>query len=166
MNFILQLIKTPHKPPYFQTMKTKIPTWLESFVITHSTFFHDDEDHEYAVVASTLATNQGAPEVFAIMNGEVLAISEAYPEEYRELGLIHELVCNTTKEEDCHICLRSLQYELDLARERGLVMVDYINFRSLFFENLIKYYEAKNETVVEVKILEKMRHSLAHLKNL
>lgn len=147
------------------TMKTDIPSWLKPHVVTEETFTFEGVEYTYAVVKSQFGTSQGVPGMFTIMNGGVLAVSDIYPVEYRELGLIHEIVENgKCAHEGEHACVESLKVELDLARQKpGIVIHEYICFRIGFFAGMTAYYEGKTRTDEEDALLAKMRYSLGHL---
>lgn len=138
-------------------MKTKIPKWLQPFVISTKTFMWNNEEHEYAIVSEEFSLNAGGPRMFTICIAGVLAVSDTYPEEYRELGLIHELIeYSPTDSKPCPLALHD---ELQLAESRGMNMEKYTSFRLRFFSDLILYYEGKERTESEDSLLQQLKES-------
>lgn len=149
-------------------MNTTIPCWLESFVIEKRSFTFQGEVHTYALVKPSFGEIQGATSIFVIfiLGPDVLAISEAYPEEYRELGLIHELIEGKGNPDD-HICVHSVEQELRLAEERGINMREYVAFRRNFFRNMVVYYDQKKNGPDDGGLLlRKLWHSYVYLSKL
>lgn len=144
-------------------MKTAIPDWLKDHVVEQCTLTYKGEEYTYVVVSSAFGTAQGVPEMFTIMNGGVLAVSDAYPKEWRELGLIHEIIENTSGDLDEGSCARALHKELELAGESGIDMPSYVAFRLSFFEGLIGYYSSKTRVPAEDELLKRLLHSRDHL---
>lgn len=124
-------------------MKTTIPAWLAAHVVGTGAFVFEGETYEYAVVRSQFGPDNGAPALFTLASEGVLAVSDAYPEPWRELALIHEILdyCRQPR----LTCVESLQKELELAKERGIDMPAYVRFRLGFFTGLVEYYANKVE---------------------
>lgn len=153
------------KPPE-TPMKTTTPPWLAQHIVSFATLALNGEEHTYAVISPEFSHMHKTPEVFAICSAEgVIAISETYPEEYRELGITHEIMEFLDKDQCEHVCVRALKRELELAEEKGFDMRKYVKFRKDFFRSLISYYRQTPQMLKE-GMLEKMEASLAHLLTL
>lgn len=148
------------------TAKMVTPDWAAPFVTRFSSFTFHNVTHQYAVLRDELGTQQGAPAMFTIQVEEFLGVSVSYPEEWRELGLIHEILEHTILKDEEHCCLLALVAELLIAAERGVEMHAYVSFRQKFFANLVAYYENKERSGHEDAILAGMKLSLAHLNKL
>lgn len=154
-----------HHKQHCTNMKTATPPWIIKYITGLKTFQIDGtESYTYATISSAFSYDKGAPTTFAIFSDGVLAVSETYPEEYRELGLIHEIL-ESFQEPSDHVCVHTLKLELEIARERGFDMRKYVEFRTGFFKGLIDYYEAHPQMQAN-SILEKLRLSYDHLTNL
>ncbi len=144
-------------------MKTTTPSWIEPYITSYATLTLDGEEHTYAIIdRHSLSRKHNVPEVFAICSAEgVIAISDTYPEEYRELGITHEIKEFLDEDKCDHVCVRALQQELQLAKDKGLDMRKYVEFRISFFRQIVWYYErALTETP---GMLEKLRLSYSYL---
>ncbi len=143
-------------------MVSKTPTWIARYVQQTATFEYKGERHQYLIVDSELASVQGAPEIFTICKNGVLAISSSYPAEWRELGLIHELVEQSLPQND-GVCLEALKVELDYASRSNVDMVSYKTFRITFFKNLITFYTNCDDFDGRANLVKRPAHSLDHL---
>jgi hypothetical protein len=144
-----------------------IPDWMKKYVVILDKFEYDSVTFPYALVSYMLGTSQGAPPIFTIiLDDGTLAVSDAYPEEWRELGLIHEVMEWGTDSKDRHSCLKALKAELELAKEKGFDMRAYVQFRFEFFRNMVSFYSKKKPNKKETQILTRLKHSLRHLESL
>lgn len=153
-----------HHKQHCTNMKTATPPWIEKYITDFKTLQLNGEDYTYAIINGDLSRDRDAPATFAIFIYGVLAVSETYPEEYRELGLIHEIL-ESFQEPSDHVCVHTLKLELEIAKEKGFDMRKYIEFRTGFFKGLIDYYEAHPQMQAN-RILEKLKLSYDHLLNL
>ncbi len=145
-------------------MISKTPKWIAPYVQRTDTFVYNGEHSQYLVVDPEFARVQGAPEVFTICKNGVLAISSAYPAEWHEIGLIHELVEQSLPQNDS-VCLEALKVELDYASLSNIDIVSYKTFRIKFFENLITFYTNCDEFDERADLVKRLSHSLAYLKH-
>lgn len=144
-------------------MKTTIPAWLAAHVVGTGEFVFEGETYEYAVVRAEFGPDNGAPVLFTLASGGVLAISDAYPEPWRELGLIHEIL--DYYHQPTLTCVESMQKELELAKARGINLPEYVRFRLEFFTALVEYYANKaRRTPKEDRILSGLFSSLRLLQ--
>lgn len=124
-----------------------------------------DRVYIYALVSSELAKKQGAPAVFTIMKGGVIAISDTYPEKWRNLGLIHEIM-DSNGRLHAHSCVESLKTELEMAEYFRFDMEAYTAFRLKFFTDLIAFYKKSPDFEGRSGLIHRLEHSKRHLENL
>jgi hypothetical protein len=146
-------------------MVTQTPKWIARFVKLRASFLYNNETHEYVVVDPEIALIQGAPPVFTICKNGVLAVSSDYPEEWRGLGLIHEIVEQGMPQDD-NMCLEALKVELELAQQLKIDMVAYVTFRNMFFRNLLNFYTNCDDFSGRVDLVKRLSQSLDHLTSL
>lgn len=150
-------------------IESKIPNWQGVPVVGAGELTFNGNTYKYCVL------NTGAfLKLATICKDGVLAVSADYPEKYRELALIHELIEFTSwqgadRKRDCS-CLAALRQELSIAQNRGIDMDEYIRLRLEFFEGVVIHYEgrknARDFTEEELEILEHVTASRDHLKSL
>ncbi|MDA8611485.1 hypothetical protein N9L18_01305 [Candidatus Pacebacteria bacterium] len=144
-------------------IKTLIPDWLEPFVLRTATLKFEGVTYEYAIVRTDFSETAGCPEMFTTYSEGLLAVSDAYPDKIREIGLIHEIIEDPDRSTDKHDCVNTLKRELEMAKEQGLDIPEYTRFRTQFFDDMVLYYEKKERTEKEDFILAKLRYSQRHL---
>lgn len=150
-----------------QMIITLIPKWIEKSVLNLSTLTYNGEEYKYAVVVSDFGIKNGIAANFTIAKDGVLAVSEACPQEYRDLYLIHEIIESDDLCRDHGVCLRALKEELRLAEKRGLEMDKYVKDRLQFFVDVAEYYNKTkhlNQDCLAASI--KIGRSLLYLRNL
>ena len=148
-------------------IETIIPTWIEPYVIEVKELKYGDVVYTYIVVDAEISKRMTTPRIFTIFRGGVMAVSSNYPEEYREIGLIHEIREFTELQGEGEMaCLDALKAELETMGKAGIEPEKYNRFRLEFFEGLIAYYEGKERDEIEDEFLKKIRHSYEHLKGL
>ncbi|MEI6042626.1 MAG: hypothetical protein WCQ00_03635 [bacterium] len=147
-------------------MIKQIPLWLTPYVIGQANLTYAGEIYTYAIISAEFSTGKYAPANFVIFKDGVLAISDAYPKEYRELGLIHEII-EPTRDHDDGECLYALKQELEMAeQEEGVNLRKYISFRLAFFNDWVTYYGQKERSPKESFLLRKLEVSYNHLLSL
>lgn len=155
---------TGHIP---KRVETVIPEALQPHVRSIGELQRGDTTYTYAVYDPAFARQYKAPDLSSMFSNGILAISEAFPEEYRELGLMHEIAEYTElKPHGDDACVESTVQELKLAEEKGLDMKAYIAFRIGFFEQMIPYVESLPKSEQNDATLRGMRKSYSYLKGL
>jgi hypothetical protein len=145
-------------------ISTKVPEWATPFVIGRATLCYDGKEYEYLIISSA-AQKIGTPALFAMYISGAMGVSDTYPEKYRELGLIHEIMeMGYESPIPETACVESLKKELQLAESQGIDMLEYVAFRTRFFSGLIEYYEKMPLYSSVAELLVRLRHSLKHLK--
>jgi hypothetical protein len=141
------------------------PEWLAPHVRGRKQFEYDGEIHEYVIFSVDLPRSKGAPDESLIGQYGVLGVSEAYPEKYRELGLVHEFLELRSEELGDESCVNALIAELNQARLCGVDLVAYVDFRTAFFKKLIRYFGTLRGRESS-KALRRFRRSLHFLQAL
>jgi len=153
-----------------ETLRVEPPNYLVRYVKGTRTLQHKGKTYCYFVVSAAFGVDNNAPRVFTICTKDdhILMISDEYPEEYRELGLIHEIIeyIDFAEKTGEHVCKKALQAELLLAEKQVSDFSEYKTFRLGFFEAMVEYYENKDRTPEEDQTLKGMKHSLEHLRKL
>jgi hypothetical protein len=153
-----------------EIIETKIPENFEEFVLEKGKLKLDDQEYTYAVMDQEGLKGKFGdriPVMFASGDRGMISISENYPEEYRELGLKHEIyeffTCDSNKP-TC--CLESLKKELVIAKEEVGNIAEYVTFRRKFFGDLITFYEGQPDWDGKEQFLNKLRLSFDYLCDL
>ncbi len=147
-----------------KTIESKVPN-IGFPVVEQSSLVFNGNTYTYFV----LDTREFI-EFAVACNYDFLAISESYPEKYRELALIHELIelkspLISERARQCS-CFDALQQELSIASDRGYDMEEYTKFRLRVFECLTNYYENKELGEGEAEILENLQGSRDYLRKM
>jgi|SRR3989344_3741952 len=162
---------------------TTPPEWLKpEYIAEKNSFWLHNTSYEYAVIDTAKIRDDQEeklenerlvlPDVFVIRTDGFLAVSDTYPEPYRELAIIHEVreFSSIAKSADDGVgenaCAEALAFELDQAKFFRLYAKDmsaYYEFRQSFFNKLISFYEQYEKTPEQEALLARMRHSLDYL---
>jgi hypothetical protein len=152
-----------------ETIETAVPNWQGIPVLGMSKLVFNGYVYTYCVLDTSALLK-----LATICKDGVLAVSADYPEEYRELALIHELLefaswQGSHRTRQCS-CMGALEQELDIAKNRGADMNKYLKLRLEFFDGVTGYYEERQSaggmTEEEREILEHVAQSRDHLKSL
>jgi len=152
-----------------KNIETLVPNWQGIPVIGMGQLVFNGDTYKYCVLDTSALLKFAT-----ICRDGVLAVNASYPEEYRYLALIHELLEFTSWQEadrkrNCS-CLAALRQELSIAQNRGIDMGEYLKLRLEFFEGVVKHYEGRKNsgeaTGEELEILEHITASRDHLKSL
>lgn len=138
-------------------IETKVPRRMSRHVREYGTFriepFPDGDEYQFAVVRPRYGKILGLPEIFIICTDDgILAISENYPEDWREVGLMYAIlgcraffVENKDSERNEDAWLKVIEDELQIARNLSFDTSAYLPFREKFFAGLVEYYEKKGK---------------------
>jgi hypothetical protein len=137
---------------------------IQPFVKERKKFLFLGVTHEYLVVDAEFGKQHGVPNHFTICKNGVLAVSDEYPEQYRELGLIHELIEHSLPQ-SISVCKDALIEELILAEERNLDLAEYIEFRTEFFEKMLAYYKGQDASPLNTEFVNRLTQSVEHLRS-
>ena len=148
-------------------IETEQPDWVKKHLIRLEEFEYEGNVYSYAVLDHKVATKNNGPKIFTVYSGGVIACSDTYPSEFRKFGLIHEIVEYTTGEKGSneHDCQRATEAELALFGETnfGVDMLEYVEFRIEFFEDMILFYDTKKQQEGDELMVRKLRNSLGYL---
>ncbi|MFQ5621129.1 MAG: hypothetical protein ACE5FT_04760 [Candidatus Nanoarchaeia archaeon] len=125
----------------------------------------NDEHLDYFVLPESFVEEHDAPEDFIVhmhngrREGDLLAICETWPEDFRPYALIHERFHHFTYANESNPCVLALKDELALVP--AVIEVDYIKFRHKFFGNLVEWGKRVGRPEEEVT---EFQESLEHLE--
>lgn len=147
------------------------PTWTKEHITGEGKVIYGDVEYTYLILnQKSLAEKVPVPKQFATYTVNekgfpvVLSVSENYPEQYRDLCVLHEIIekveCSGMGEEEC---LHALKKELEIALESDIDMKDYVPVRIKFFEDVIEYYEAQPDSPEKADLLPRLKKSLEYL---
>ena len=147
-------------------LRLKTPEWAEKYKVGEDAFWLHDVWYQYAILSSEKlrADDPTIPEIFAMNLDGFLAVSDTYPKQYRNLGILHEAK-EFSGPLDEGSCARTLEYELGQASLLQVYsMSEYLRFRLGFFEKIIAYYENKERNEKEEALLSRLYKSREYLE--
>ena len=143
-------------------MKTSVPEWIKSYVEEERQLELEGDTYTYLVVKSSLCMTLDIPPVFISKIGEVFAVSDAYPEAWRKLAIMHDIMERDARP-SAFSHLSATRRELDLARSIGVEMSSYVTFRIEFFSNLVAHFEDSSIRTKTEPEIERIRRSVRYL---
>lgn len=160
-----------------KVFKSERPSWTDGCIAGENLISYGNIEYHYLILDKKKLNekNISTPEKFATytINDQeypvVLSVSDTYPEKYRDLCVLHEIIEQVDFKGRCasdEECLCSLKKELSIASEMDVDFKEYIPVRINFFEDVISYYESQKDSPEKEKMLVKLKKSLEHLKSL
>ena len=146
-------------------IETTKPSWIEEFVIETRDVTHEGQTYSYLVVnEEEFGKKFKIPKTFASYSEQgLISISSNYPEQYKELGITHEIREHNEHKGENGCCLACLKTELEDLEKTELDKKEYIQFRLGFFEHLVNYYSEKTRAGNEDAILANLTQSRNYL---
>ena len=146
-------------------IETIIPSWAKQYIEEIRELGHDGITYTYLVIKEDeLGKVANVPKTFASYSKEgLISVSSNYPEQYRELGLAHEIREHNEHKGEKGCCLICLKSELQDLEKTELNKKEYVQFRLEFFNDLVSFYEGKSRDVGEDSLLENLVMSRDYL---
>jgi hypothetical protein len=140
----------------------EIPEGIKPFFVEWKILKYNGKEYQYAIVKKEYALKYGAPEIFALVIGNFYCLSDAYPEKWREAGILHEFLEYEVgvDQSDEFVCMKTTQKELEIAAGSfGYEIKEYISFRIKFLDDIADFNKEGNPLLYQ-----KIQHSIRYLK--